>query len=159
MWVLVWFLRERPERFSPRGIQLKSYRDNEELLIMKVSEIAFVGYPVTDMARARKFYEGVFNLRESRRFSDHWIEYDIGPGTLALIDSTGQNWPPFSGGPAFALEVDDFNAAVANAKGVGAKFINEAFESPICWTAIIEDSEGNRVAIHKRKPPEQRKGV
>ena len=31
--------------------------------MLKVTEIAFTCYPVTDMARARKFYEGVLGLK------------------------------------------------------------------------------------------------
>jgi hypothetical protein len=29
---------------------------------MKVIEVAFTGYPVTDIARAREFYEGALKL-------------------------------------------------------------------------------------------------
>lgn len=32
---------------------------------IKVTEIAFTGYPVTDIPRARAFYEGVLNLKET----------------------------------------------------------------------------------------------
>jgi catechol 2,3-dioxygenase-like lactoylglutathione lyase family enzyme len=31
--------------------------------MLKVAEIAFCGYAVTDFARARKFYEGVLGLK------------------------------------------------------------------------------------------------
>ena len=35
---------------------------------MKVTDIAFTGIPVTDMKRARAFYEGVLGLKPSPRF-------------------------------------------------------------------------------------------
>ena len=35
---------------------------------MKVTEIAFTCYPVTDLRRARGFYEDVLELKESRFF-------------------------------------------------------------------------------------------
>jgi len=59
-------------------------------LPMKITEIAFTGYAVTDMKRARAFYEGVLGLKKSRGFGEkpeeeQWVEYDIGPGCLALI--------------------------------------------------------------------------
>jgi catechol 2,3-dioxygenase-like lactoylglutathione lyase family enzyme len=47
---------------------------------MKVTESAFTGYPVTDMPRARAFYEGVLGLKPASTFEHegkHWIEYDI----------------------------------------------------------------------------------
>ena len=32
---------------------------------MKITEIAFTSYPVTDLKRARQFYEGVLDLKEA----------------------------------------------------------------------------------------------
>jgi len=82
---------------------------------MKVLEIAFTGYCVTNMKRAREFYEGVLGLVQSRMFgspggSFEWVEYDIGAGTLALILGDGKDWQPSPLGTASALEVDDFEA-------------------------------------------------
>jgi catechol 2,3-dioxygenase-like lactoylglutathione lyase family enzyme len=34
-------------------------------------EIAFVAYPVTDIARARKFYEGVLGLKPNAQLEYH----------------------------------------------------------------------------------------
>ena len=34
--------------------------------MIRYKEIAFVAYPVTDVARARKFYEGVLGLKPSK---------------------------------------------------------------------------------------------
>ena len=45
---------------------------------MKAIEIAFTVYPVTDLKRARQFYEGVLGLVVSHRFGDDskgMIEY------------------------------------------------------------------------------------
>ena len=55
---------------------------------MKVTEIAFSCYPVTDMARARKFYEGVLGLKPTMIVGEpggmQWTEYDIANGTLSI---------------------------------------------------------------------------
>jgi hypothetical protein len=41
---------------------------------MKIVEVAFTGYPVTDMERARAFYEGILKLEPSRILANgHWI--------------------------------------------------------------------------------------
>jgi predicted enzyme related to lactoylglutathione lyase len=40
---------------------------------MKINEVAFTGYPVTDMPRARAFYEAVLKLESSRVFGDNAI--------------------------------------------------------------------------------------
>jgi predicted enzyme related to lactoylglutathione lyase len=124
---------------------------------MKVLEIAFTGYSVTDMKRAKSFYEGVLGLQKSRGFGEHegdeqWVEYDIGSGCLALIAGGGKNWPPHPAGTAAALEVDDFDGFVTKLRTSAAKFIWEPQESPICWMAVVADPDGNWVVIHHRKP-------
>lgn len=123
---------------------------------MQVTEIAFTGYSVTNMPRAKEFYEGILGLKRSRGFGqfdghEQWAEYDIGAGCLALISGGGKDWPPHPAGTAVALEVDDFDGFVKKMRGAGVKFIWEPRESPMCWTVIVADPDGNWVAIHQRK--------
>lgn len=120
---------------------------------MKVIEIAFTGYPVTDLARARGFYEGTLGLKPSRQFGDEaqaWIEYDIGPGTLA-ITNMAPDWKPAAGGGCAALEVEDFEQAVGALKASGVAFVNGPFETPVCWMGVVADPDGNSITIHRRK--------
>jgi predicted enzyme related to lactoylglutathione lyase len=123
---------------------------------MQVVEIAFTGYSVTDMKRARGFYEDVLGLKKSRALGppenkEQWVEYDIGPGCLALISGGGKEWPPHPAGTAAALEVDDFDGYVAKMRSSGVKFIWEPRESPICWMTVVADPDGNWIVIHRRK--------
>ena len=79
---------------------------------MKAKKIAFTGIPVTDIKRARAFYEGVLVLEAFRRIDDGgWIEYDIGPDTLA-IGSVGDNGSHRTDGTSVAIEVEDFDEAI-----------------------------------------------
>ena len=121
---------------------------------MQITEIAFTGYSVTDMARARNFYEGVLGLKMSRDFDakNQWVEYDIGAGCLALINGAGADWPPSTTGTAAAFEVDDFEGSMKKLRARHVKFVWEPQESPMCWMAVVADPDGNRVVIHKRKP-------
>ena len=86
---------------------------------MKINNIAFVGIPVTDMKRAREFYEGVLGLHPDPEMTgEHWTEYLIGEGTLALA-CVGKQWKPSSQGTSAALEVENLgeaNCAVGLAK-------------------------------------------
>lgn len=120
---------------------------------MQITEIAFTGYSITDMARARNFYEGVLGLKVSRDFDgkNQWVEYDIGAGCLALINGTGADWPPSTTGTAAAFEVDDFEGYMKKLRSSNVKFVWEPQESPTCWMAVVADPDGNRVVIHKRK--------
>ncbi|MDF0642580.1 MAG: VOC family protein [Nitrospira sp.] len=119
---------------------------------MKVVEIAFTCYPVTDLKRARQYHEGVLGLRESRFFGNEdqgFVEYDIGSGTLA-IGNTAPEWKPSAGGGSVGLEVDDFDAAIVRLKASGCPFVLEPFETPVCRMAVVSDPDGNSITIHRR---------
>lgn len=119
---------------------------------MKVREIGFVAIPVTDMERARKFYEGVLGLKESGRFlEEKWIEYGIGKDTLCIA-SISDTWTPSDQGTGAALEMENFDEAIAELKKANVTFAMDAFESPVCHMAIVQDPDGNKLMIHKLKP-------
>src|SRR5439155_853612 len=61
---------------------------------MKIKAIGFVAIPVTDIARARKFYEDVLGLEVAEEMmSGKWIEYAVGDDTLAIAN-VGEHWTP-----------------------------------------------------------------
>jgi predicted enzyme related to lactoylglutathione lyase len=120
---------------------------------VKIVDIAYSCYPVTDLKRARQFYEGVLGLNDARFFGTGdtgFVEYDIGPGTLA-IGNAAPDWKPSPGGGTVALEVDDFDAAIKLLKASGCAFRLEPLETPVCRMAIVSDPDGNSVTIHRRK--------
>jgi predicted enzyme related to lactoylglutathione lyase len=118
---------------------------------MKAKKIAFTGIPVTDKKRARAFYEGVLGLNISGEFGEGvWIEYHIGPDTLA-IGSVGDQWKPSENGTSVAIEVEDFDSAIQNLKQANARFAAEGIESPVYRLAVVHDPDGNKIIIHKLK--------
>ena len=120
---------------------------------MKVVEIAFTCYPVTDLRKARQFYEDIMGLMQSRQFGtdeNGYVEYDIGASTLSIANST-PDWKPSPGGGSVGLEVDDFDAAIARLKSSGCRFRLEPLETPVCHMAVVSDPDGNSVTIHRRK--------
>lgn len=121
--------------------------------MLKVIEIAFSCYPVTDMARARKFYEDILHLKPTMTVGEaggmQWTEYDIGPGTLAL-GAGAPDWHPRSDGCSVGLEMEDFDSAITELKSKGVKFKMEPFPTPVCKMAFISDPDGNTICIHKR---------
>src|SRR4051812_31553226 len=120
---------------------------------MKVIEIAFSCYAVTDMARARSFYEGVLGLKPTTvTDTEHgkWTEYEFGPYALAIGSAPG--FKPNPDGCSVALEVDDFDKAIAELKQHNLKFRIEPLPTPVCRMAMIFDPDGNTICIHKRNP-------
>jgi len=125
---------------------------------MKIKNIAFIGIPVTDISRARKFYEEVLGLAVAdEMMGGKWIEYAMGDNTLAIAN-VGEQWTPSDQGTGAALEVKDFDEAIKHLKDQKVRFAAEPFETPCCHMAVVQDPDGNKLIIHKLKP-ENEKGL
>ncbi len=117
-----------------------------------IKEASFVGYPSTDLARSRAFYEGVLGLKVTMEpGAVQWMELEVGNVTIGL-GNYGEGWKPSKDGALIALEVDDFDAALAELKAKNIPFSFEGMETPVCHFAIVRDPDGNAVMIHQRKP-------
>lgn len=114
-----------------------------------ITAIAFTVYPVSNMERARAFYEHVLGLHVSSNYRDIWIEYDLGGATFA-ISTEEMGHTPGAKGAVVAFEVSDLDAFVHKMKERAVCFVTEAFDTPVCRMAVIEDQDGNHIKIHKR---------
>ena len=125
---------------------------------MKIEGIGFVGIPVTDLKRARAFYEDVLGLKISdEMMGGKWIEYAVGEETLAIANIS-DTWKPSDQGAGPAFEVENFDDAIKRLKDRHVRFAAEPLETPCCHMAIIQDPDGNKLMIHKLKP-ENEKGA
>ena len=121
--------------------------------MLNVIELAFCCYAVTDMKRARAFYEGVLGLKPTGivdKPESKWVEYEFGPYALSL--GSAPAFKPSTDGCTAALEVEDFDAAIAHLKQHHVKFRMEPFPTPVCRMTLIFDPDGNTICIHKRNP-------
>ena len=125
---------------------------------MKIKSIAFVGIPVTDIPRARNFYEQILGLVVAdEMMGGKWIEYTVEGSTLAIAN-VGEQWTPSDQGTGVAFEVEDFDEAIKHLQREHVSFAAEPFETPCCYMAVVQDPDGNKLRIHKLKP-ENDKGV
>jgi catechol 2,3-dioxygenase-like lactoylglutathione lyase family enzyme len=121
--------------------------------MINVTAFAFTAYPVTDLPRTRAFDENLLGLKPAATWGDAaqgWIEYELGDGTLAISNFSADKWKPAAGGPSLALEVADFDAAVAALRAAGTGFAVEPMDSGVCRMGIIADPDGNSLIIHHR---------
>ena len=121
--------------------------------MIQATEIAFIGHPVSDVPRAREFYEKILGLVPSMahefQAGQWWIEYEVGGVAVALSNA----WPPGkSTGATLALEVADYDAAAEKLKGAGVPVDHGPHDTPVCRFFGIKDPDGNSITIHKRKP-------
>ena len=115
---------------------------------MKVRAIDFVVVNVSDVPRAAAFYRDTLGLdfplvEESLR----WQEFQTEPVAFALREDKGNP----GANAAIALAVDDVSAAVEELRAKGVKVLIEPRESPDCYTAMVQDPDGNMLLLHRRK--------
>ncbi|MBV9462803.1 MAG: VOC family protein [Verrucomicrobiae bacterium] len=116
-----------------------------------IQEIAFAGTPVTDMKRARAFYEGVLGLKATMESAGGmWVEYDVGAATFG-IGCYGDVWKPSKDGTCVAFEVDDVDREIERLKSKGVNVTMAPMDTPVCRFGMIADPDGNRILIHRRK--------
>jgi catechol 2,3-dioxygenase-like lactoylglutathione lyase family enzyme len=119
---------------------------------MDVERVDFVSFLTQDIARARRFYADVLDLRlESEAESD--MEFRCGQVTLDIFDpsSVGQ---PFAPSPAgLALRVPDVAAARAELEAKGVEFDGETRDTGVCHMAFFRDPDGNSLMLHRRYAP------
>src|SRR5262245_56942425 len=123
---------------------------------MNIKEIGFVGIPVTDMTKARAFYEDVLGLKADPEMTgERWTEYPVGTGVIAIA-SVGGDWRPSDQGTAAALEVESLEGAIARLKEHNIR--SDEVESHVCRMAIIQDHDGKKLLVQNLKP-ENEKGI
>lgn len=119
-----------------------------------VKEIAYSAYAVTDFDRALKFYQEVIGLKLSFAMPEcdgpRWAEFEVGDAALCI--GRTPDWKPSPDGCTVALEVDDFDSAIAKLREADVKITMEPMDTGVCHMAGVEDPDGNPLLIHKRKP-------
>lgn len=115
----------------------------------KLLGVAFTLYPVKDMARARRFYEGGLGMKHTKRWRWDWVEYHLPGGCFALVKVKGKKKPGAQTGQ-LAFEVSDVDAAVARMRRRGAKVTMEPQSGSVCRMADLKDPDGNSFMLHRK---------
>ena len=120
-------------------------------LPFKITGMDLSGYMVKDAARAIAFYRDILGLEPVKVYPDDLgAEYELADGTTFGLWSAGA-MIPFQPSNGILFAVDDLDAAVAAVKARGIP-VHLEHETPVCFMAMISDTEGNSVVLHKRKP-------
>jgi len=121
--------------------------------MIKYKDIGFVAYAVSDIAKSREFYEGSLGLKNNGEYDGHgnpdYIEYSVGPSTLAIGKS--DMWTPSEDGASAALEVEDFDEALATIKGKNIPIKMGPHDFPSCRMVVILDPDKNKITLHHKK--------
>jgi predicted enzyme related to lactoylglutathione lyase len=117
---------------------------------IQVKEVAFVFHPVTDITRARQFYEQLLGLKVGLQVEfapgQWWIEFDVAGTALAVSNAV-----PGAPASSLTLEVANLDAALAAVRAANLPLALEVMEFPPCRMFAIKDPDGNQIGLHQRK--------
>lgn len=124
---------------------------------MTIRHVTFAQLPVTDQARATRFYVDTLGLavaRDDPYGADRWIELAVGTSPTRILLFKVDTVP---GGerPALTLSVADVRATARGLEDKGVAFIQPPEEAP--WNpgesfAVFLDTEGNPVLLNEAGP-------
>ena len=115
-----------------------------------ITGIDLSGYMVKDAARAIEFYRDVLGLEPVTVYPDNrGAEYELPDGTTFGLWGGGGRVMPFQPSNGVLFAVDDLDAAISAVKARGIPVTER--ETPNCFMAVMSDTEGNSVFLHKRK--------
>ncbi|WP_439545079.1 VOC family protein [Sandarakinorhabdus sp.] len=111
--------------------------------------ISWFEIPVTDLARARRFYEAVFAIAMSvERVDGYDMAFFPGDGTPGGALVQGDVYVPGKSGPILYFRVVDIDVVMARAVQSGGRSLYAKKDiGANGWVAEFEDSEGNRIAL------------
>jgi len=127
---------------------------------MNKNPVDFFEIPVSDMERAIKFYSRVFGIKLSH--------IDLGPLEMALFPGGNKDegatgslvkhkefYKPSSGGTLlyFTAPSGDLSEELSRVEKEGGKIVlqKRLVSDDFGYMALINDSEGNRIALHSKK--------
>lgn len=120
-----------------------------------MNPVGWFEIPVTDMARAKRFYEQVLALalEEHQMGQNLMAWFPMQEDALGAAGSLvrGDGYVPSSEGVLVYFTAPDLDAAVARAREQGGRVIAEKFSiGEYGFVALIQDTEGNRIGLHSR---------
>lgn len=120
--------------------------------------VSWFEIPVTEMDRAIRFYETVFDtVLERQQFGDvlmAWFPWnDQLKGAGGSLIFSGDHYLPSHKGTLVYFSSDDVSIELGRVKKAGGIVLQPKTQiSPdIGYMALFEDSEGNRVALHSKE--------
>lgn len=126
---------------------------------MKNNVVGWFEIPVSNMERAIKFYETVFEFKVERHkmgdFDMAWFPFVEGNGAMGSLVHHPEFYKPSAEGTLvyFTAHSGDLANELGKVESAGGKVLRTKtlIRDDIGYMALFIDSEGNRIALHSSK--------
>lgn len=125
---------------------------------MEANIVGWFEIPVTNMERAKKFYDTVFDVNiQVQNFNDllmGWFPFAEGKmgASGSLVKQADFYHPSETAGPLLYFSSKDVQVQVDKIEKAGGKILQtkKLISEDIGYMALFVDTEGNRMALHSR---------
>jgi predicted enzyme related to lactoylglutathione lyase len=114
--------------------------------------------PVTDLDRAKKFYETILDIEMVKRAdgNDEAVFFPFNPNIIqatsgrvtGVLSKTERNSPSINGTVVYINASPNIQTVLDKVEQAGGKIVATKIQIPAGFIAIIIDSEGNKVGLH-----------
>lgn len=127
---------------------------------MKANMVGWFEIPVSDMDRAKIFYETVFDIKiQVEQFGDTkmgWFPFAENPEARGAGGSLVQNeqfYKPMANGTLVYFSSPEITYEMRKVEEAGGVVLQEKtlIREDIGYMSLFLDSEGNRIALHSRE--------
>lgn len=119
----------------------------------KITGFAYSSHQVSDLAKARKFYQGLLGLKSLGSYDGTWEEYDVGGQIFAVWKAskiTPKEFKKLTVTGSVAFEVENIETLCDKLKAEGIQFIQPCTDNGgHCKSAYLLDPDGNIVTLHE----------
>lgn len=134
-------------------------------LLKKIDEatniITWFEIPVTDIDRAKKFYENILDIKMVKRTDgeDEAVFFPFDPNVIqatsgrvtGILSKSERNKPSSNGTVIYINASPDIQTVLDKVEKAGGKVISPSIQIPPGFIALITDSEGNKIGLHAEK--------
>lgn len=127
---------------------------------MKTNMVGWFEIPVSNMGRAKKFYEKVFEIKiQTDLFGDTQMgffplhENPEATGAGGALVMNDQFYKPMANGTLVYFSSPEITFELSRVEEAGGVVLQEKtlIREDIGYMALVLDSEGNRIALHSRE--------
>ncbi len=127
---------------------------------MKTNMVGWFEIPVSNMGRAKKFYEKVFDVKmQTDQFGDTEMGFFPFPEDAGAIGAGGalvcndQFYKPMANGTLVYFSSPEITYELSKVEEAGGVVLQEKslIREDIGYMALVLDSEGNRIALHSKE--------
>jgi catechol 2,3-dioxygenase-like lactoylglutathione lyase family enzyme len=120
-----------------------------------VERTDFISVPVTDMERAKRFYEETLGLPRisERGFPEYQLGENVSVYLIRMEDVGGSYSGPHTA--HIALRVADVAATRSELEAKGVRFEDDILDTSVCHMAFFKDPDGNQFMLHRRYAPNE----